>query len=1290
MRTSNSAATRSSTERSRPGTRTIYFMMAIALSTTTFSCHTSFGQVKALSGTAPLAGNQAFDGNLGMDFVVNLPIQVTGLAVYDDNQDGIDPSHFINVEIWQRDDNGTPSDFTDDFGTGVLASDTFQSGSDGTLDGVYRIKNLTSPLTLQPGAYTINANGYGAAERLFNSGGNTAIAPVVNNSGGAFEFVGASRYGLQGPGTFPETPDGGPGARYFAGNFLYEPPSFDAFASLEIDRATGAAHLVNGTNAPVNIISYSIESANQGALSSANWKSITDNYDANSGQAVDGDDNWLKLSAAGSNSDLSEAQLSVGGGNGATLNSLQRVDLGTGVWVQNPNESDISFRYAKLDGTIVNGIVRFIGNGGQPYEFGDLNFDGTAFAIDDFTDVMQANLVSSVSGTSAAEAYQLGDLDQDADVDRDDFRLFKESYLAAGGSAAALDAAIANVPEPSSLALVVLACASAMVLRSPGRSVKRNSMIPAAMIGMLCVGLNLRDTSAQTIALDNPLVTGVQNFGGDLGMDFDVREFDVEVVSLGAFDSAQDGWFSDITVELWSRDDAGTAAPGDDTGITILASDVFSSADAGTLVGGSRFKNLASPLTLTPGSYTIVARGYSADELLGNNGFGGPNAGTPTPAINGAGGIIRFVGTSRYGTNDSFPDTPDSGPANRYNAGTFQFNVDIDPLVLEVNTTTGAMTFRNEGANTFNVDFYEIRSPGGTLNANGWNSLADQGVAGWGEGGQSDDMLLVEANLTDSTVFGTGANRAIGNGYSAATDARDLQFLYVTSSGIEIDGIVRYVQGSVLQGDYNKNGTVDAADYTVWKDNFGSTSNLAADGNGNGTVDAADYTVWKDNFGNTGSVSSVAAVPEASTGVLAMLAVSIASICTRRRRRLTTIVGALVVYAAVTEATQASVTLDRQYLFGDDTEEHASSGITVGTGAGNVSPNATLDSVGPTGAYVDAVVHGSPSYVDVSVAGGGLSSARPGAVVGSLGIRFNGVSDYLETARLGWPQTSISSTVAGGPIDYTGIVNRGFQLWVYPEAAGNGQAQDVVMDTADHGVAISETGTWVMRYRGVDVDSGVNVNFGQWNHVMVGVTSGLSGPQSGSRLYVDGVAVAARTGGYGNEFVMAIGANTGDGVDVLPGSERFFNGVLDDLELFVAGRSTDTQMDYGTFDLTTDNHFVASSITGIDGDVNQDGLLDQADINALVAGWKHVNLVNGIPTGDLVSLSQGDLNFDGRTHIEDVVLLHQALVAAGGAGFDLSLLSGVPEPSAVAMLCTGLTVLLGRRRRMLVTVRKAK
>ncbi|WP_197528907.1 LamG-like jellyroll fold domain-containing protein [Aeoliella mucimassa] len=53
----------------------------------------------------------------------------------------------------------------------------------------------------------------------------------------------------------------------------------------------------------------------------------------------------------------------------------------------------------------------------------------------------------------------------------------------------------------------------------------------------------------------------------------------------------------------------------------------------------------------------------------------------------------------------------------------------------------------------------------------------------------------------------------------------------------------------VLAGDYDDNGVVDLDDYEVWKQDYGSTENLAADGNQDGVVNLADYTIWRDNLG---------------------------------------------------------------------------------------------------------------------------------------------------------------------------------------------------------------------------------------------------------------------------------------------------------------------------------------------------------------------------------------------------------------------------------------------------------
>lgn len=61
-------------------------------------------------------------------------------------------------------------------------------------------------------------------------------------------------------------------------------------------------------------------------------------------------------------------------------------------------------------------------------------------------------------------------------------------------------------------------------------------------------------------------------------------------------------------------------------------------------------------------------------------------------------------------------------------------------------------------------------------------------------------------------------------------------------------------------GDFNGDGVVDAADYTVWRNSVGGTD-LAADANGDQLVDARDYHIWKAHFGR---VLQTAQTPELS------------------------------------------------------------------------------------------------------------------------------------------------------------------------------------------------------------------------------------------------------------------------------------------------------------------------------------------------------------------------------------------------------------------------------------------
>jgi hypothetical protein len=151
------------------------------------------------------------------------------------------------------------------------------------------------------------------------------------------------------------------------------------------------------------------------------------------------------------------------------------------------------------------------------------------------------------------------------------------------------------------------------------------------------------------------------------------------------------------------------------------------------------------------------------------------------------------------------------------------------------------------------------------------------------DGPSSSDLLMVD---DDADLAGL-LEVVLAGGYQPTEGAQFLIMIAdsITDSGLALAGVnagnfeVDTVGGTLiltslftgLAGDYNVDGVVDAADYTVWADSMGQTgAGLAADGDGNGVIEQADYNIWKTNFGTSlvGASGDSTAVPEPATSVL--------------------------------------------------------------------------------------------------------------------------------------------------------------------------------------------------------------------------------------------------------------------------------------------------------------------------------------------------------------------------------------------------------------------------------------
>ncbi|QDU89412.1 PEP-CTERM motif protein [Pirellulimonas nuda] len=90
-----------------------------------------------------------------------------------------------------------------------------------------------------------------------------------------------------------------------------------------------------------------------------------------------------------------------------------------------------------------------------------------------------------------------------------------------------------------------------------------------------------------------------------------------------------------------------------------------------------------------------------------------------------------------------------------------------------------------------------------------------------------------------------------------------------------------------VPGDFNEDGAVDAADYTVWRDNLGVETSLPNGVDTGGPVGQADYDLWVAGFGGPApaAASAGAAVPEPSTlGLLAAGCLGVAALRRRQKR----------------------------------------------------------------------------------------------------------------------------------------------------------------------------------------------------------------------------------------------------------------------------------------------------------------------------------------------------------------------------------------------------------------------
>ncbi|QDU91326.1 hypothetical protein Pla175_47470 [Pirellulimonas nuda] len=285
-----------------------------------------------------------------------------------------------------------------------------------------------------------------------------------------------------------------------------------------------------------------------------------------------------------------------------------------------------------------------------------------------------------------------------------------------------------------------------------------------------------------------------------------------------------------VLIAYWDQNSS--SLPSGSLGFT--PSDFPQAADRGT--GALALAQFNTATAGDDGAYTAIQR-FSGDELNAQQGAPAGQSLSPLvgASVDGAfsnNGMSILLSVSTAGFEDIRVSWAQRGTATGFTSREFLYSTD-GVSFTSFETDTGVLS------STWTLEAYDLSA-------------------------------ISEVENAPSVVFAIkldGGTNASGNN----------RFDNITIEGTATGGAL---------GDYNNDGSVDAADYTTWRDNLDLDGSALANRapSQTGPVDATDYSVWAGAFGQpaVGAIGA-AAVPEPGALLIA-LSGGLALVGCRRRR----------------------------------------------------------------------------------------------------------------------------------------------------------------------------------------------------------------------------------------------------------------------------------------------------------------------------------------------------------------------------------------------------------------------